>query len=78
MNIKVRRTYSHQELAVLYFPDILPPSASKQLSRWILRDGELMDDLLKAGYSRKQRTFSPMQAAILFDHIGHPDTFNIK
>ncbi|MDR0681696.1 MAG: DUF4248 domain-containing protein, partial [Dysgonamonadaceae bacterium] len=33
-----KTSYSHQELAILYFPDILPKSASQQLSRRIVND----------------------------------------
>ncbi|MDR1202260.1 MAG: DUF4248 domain-containing protein [Tannerellaceae bacterium] len=67
--------YTHQELALLYFPDILPESASRQLSRRILRDEELYAELLKAGYMHRQRIYSPLQIAILFDHLGDPETW---
>ena len=42
------RSWGHMELALLYFPNILPKSASSQLSQWIRRDEELLADLLKA------------------------------
>jgi hypothetical protein len=70
-----KTSYSHQELAMLYFPDILPKSASRQLSRRIVKDEELYADLLKAGYKHHQRMYSPLQAAILFDHLGNPETW---
>lgn len=76
--MKKKINYSHQELAVMFFPDIMPQSASKQLSRWIMRDEELYAELTKAGYNRKQRSYSPLQTAILFDHLGDPENWNLK
>jgi hypothetical protein len=70
-----KTSYTHQELAMLYFPEILPKSASRQLSRRIAQDGELYAGLLGAGYRRHQRMYSPLQTAILFDHLGNPDTW---
>ena len=72
MNEQRKPTYSHQELAVLYFPDILPESASSQLSRWINRDPDLLGELRRVGYIKHQRTFTPRQLNILFDHLGNP------
>jgi hypothetical protein len=71
-----KTSYSHQELAMLYFPDILPDSASRQLSRRILKDDELYAELLNAGYKHRQHTYSPLQAAILFDHFGNPEAWS--
>lgn len=65
----------HQELALCYFPDITPKSASQQLTRWITRDEELLSALTKAGYKRGQRMFTPLQMDILMEHLGEPDTF---
>lgn len=76
--MKTNRIYSHKELAALYFPDILPESASTQLSRWIHRDEELWNELRHAGYTKKQRLYTPRQVAILMDHLGDPETWNIK
>ena len=50
--MQLNRVYGHTELALLYFPDILPKSASSQLALWINRDEELLSDLLKAGYKK--------------------------
>jgi len=64
--------YTHKELALLYFPDITPQSASSQLTRWIRRDPDLMDELIQAGYIKQQRMFTPRQLEILLDHLGYP------
>ena len=36
--MNTNRIYGHQELALLYFPNVLPSSASTQLTRFIRRD----------------------------------------
>lgn len=74
MNKRGKPTFSHQELAVMYFPDVRPESASSMLSRWINRDPELLDELRRMGYRKHQRTFTPRQVNILFDHLGDPKT----
>jgi hypothetical protein len=71
-----KSSYTHKELAMLYFPDVLPDSASRQLSRRILKDDELYAQLLDAGYTRRQRIYSPLQTAILFDHLGNPEAWS--
>ena len=78
MSMIVNRVYGHTELARLYFPDILPKSASSQFTLWIRRDEELLSDLLKAGYKKDQRIYTPRQVAILRDHLGDPETWKIR
>jgi len=77
-NKNKKTNYTHQEVAVRYFPEVLPESASRQLTRWIMRDDDLYAELLKAGYTRRQRMYSPLQLTILFDHLGDPEDQNIK
>lgn len=72
------RVYGHTELAMLYFPGILPKSASSQLSQWIRRDEDLLADLTKAGYKKGQRIYTPRQVAILINHLGEPETWKIR
>lgn len=72
------RIYGHAELAMLYFKNIQPKSASTQLSRWIRRDEELWEELLFAGYHKGQKVYTPLQTAILFDHLGDPETWEVK
>lgn len=71
------KVWGHTELARLYFPGILLKSASAQLSLWIRRDEELLEDLKKAGYRKGQRMFTPCQVEILVDHLGDPESWNI-
>ncbi len=72
------RIYGHQEIAMLFFPDIQPKSASAQLRKWITRDDELMGELKVTGYRKGQRVYSPLQATIIFDHLGVPETLTLK
>jgi hypothetical protein len=71
-----KSSYTHKELAMLYFPGVLPESASRQLSRRILKDDELYAELLEAGYKHRQHMYSPLQTTILFDHLGNPEASN--
>lgn len=68
------KVYGFQELAVLYFPDIQPGSASRQLKRCINDDRELLGALHAAGYRNKRRTFTPRQVRIIFHFLGTPET----
>lgn len=72
------RIYGHTELAMLYFNNIQPKSASTQLARWIRRDEELWEELLLAGYRKDQKIFTPLQTTILVDHLGEPETWIVK
>lgn len=72
------RIYGHTELALLYFKNVLPKSASAQLSRWINRDEDLMADLKKAGHRKGQRIYTPLQLSIILDHLGDPETWEVK
>jgi len=76
--MKKKIVYSHMEVALMFFPDIQPKSASRQLTRWIFRDDELMAELLQAGYTRGQRLYSPAQVSIIFDHLGDPETWQLR
>lgn len=72
------KIYGHTELASLYFRYIQPKSASTQLTRWIQRDPELYEELILAGYHKGQRLYTPLQLTILLDHLGDPDTWEVK
>ena len=43
------RSYTKQELALLYFPDSDPDVARAHLMRWIVRCTQLYEQLLKSG-----------------------------
>lgn len=70
-----KRMYSHKELAVMYYPNIQPRSASAQFGRWMRKNEDLMSELVKAGFYVGQRVYSPRQIEVLIVHIGIPDGF---
>lgn len=69
MNIK---TYSKQELAMLYFPDAEPMCARKHLWRWICNCPQLVDRLNESRLSARSKIFTPRQVALIFDYLGEP------
>ena len=44
----------------------------------IIEDDKRVADLLKAGYKKGQRMYTPRQVAILVDHLGEPETWRVK
>lgn len=76
--MKPNRMLGHTELAILYFPYMLPKSASTRLGVLIARDEDLLADLKKAGYMKGQHIFTPRQVTIVLDHLGEPENWNIK
>ena len=49
------RSYGFKELAVLYFPNIAPASASIRLKQWIKDDVELLGSLEETNYHLRNR-----------------------
>ncbi len=76
--MKKHKIYGHTELALLYFKNVQPKSASTQLARWLRRDEELWEELILAGYRKGQRVFTPLQLEIIIDHLGDPENWDIK
>ena len=69
------RAYGVQELAILYFPDVLPSSATRHLTRLIRGDGELLDKLTKIGYRRGSRSYTPAIVRLIVRYLGHPQHY---
>lgn len=57
------RSYTKQELALLYFPDATPAVASAHLMRWIQRIPDLLQKLAATGYGKNCKEFTPMQVS---------------
>ncbi len=55
----------HNQIAREYFPGITPQSASIQLGRWIVRNGELRTKLMAAGWQPHQKIYTPKQVEII-------------
>ena len=66
------RAYGLQELAMLYFPNSAPRSASAQLKRWIMRNPVLLSRLLEAGYYHGQRILTPRQVRVVVEELDAP------
>jgi len=66
------RSYTKQELALLYFPDSSPVVASAHLMRWIKRNPDLLRKLYESGYSDRHKEFTPMQVSYLYYFLGEP------
>ena len=54
------RSYTKQELALLYFPDATPAVASAHLMRWIQRIPDLLQNLAATGYGQNRNELTPM------------------
>ncbi|MCE2615589.1 MAG: DUF4248 domain-containing protein [Phocaeicola sp.] len=68
----VRAAVRKSEMALRYNPESPVNSALKILRRWILYNKELHAEMLKAGYSTAQRSFTPKQVSILYKYLGEP------
>ena len=65
------RAYGLQELAMLYFPNSTPQSASNQLRKWMKKE-QLLVKLLEAGYVSGQKILTPRQVEVITGHVGEP------
>ena len=66
------RSYTKQELALLYFPDSDPDVARAHLMRWIVKCTQLYEQLQKSGYNKSCKEFNPLQVSYIFFHLGEP------
>lgn len=70
--IFVCRSYSFQELALLYNPHTTPKNASKILSNWIRETRGLQEALEQYGWKPRVRILSPKIVACLVAFLGEP------
>lgn len=66
------RSYSKQELAMLYFPASDPRTATCHLMRWINRNPRLRKELCSTGYYSHSKYFTTRQVCIILDYLGEP------
>ena len=66
------RTYSKQELAKLYAPELTKKSAGKRLCHWLKYCKPLWEELKKTGYNPLQRILNPLQVRLIFKYLGEP------
>ena len=62
------RAYGFQEIAIAYFPNIAPASASIRLKAWIKDD----PDLLLSMYHLTSRILKPIQVQLITETFGSP------
>lgn len=67
-----QRSYGLKELAVLYFPNIAPASASTRLKKWITTTPALMAQLAKTNYRLTARILTPRQVQLITNEFGEP------
>lgn len=61
-----------RELAALYSPNVCPKSALRLLNAYIHRADGLLEALEATGYSHHARHFTPLQLALVLEHLGEP------
>lgn len=66
------RSYSKQELALLYFPDSDPRTATCHLMRWINRNKPLLQQLKDTGYYSHCKFFTTRQVDAILQCLGEP------
>ena len=66
------RSYGFKELAILYFPNIAPSSASIRLKQWIKDDSELLEALQETNYQLCNRILTPNQKELITISFGSP------
>lgn len=66
------QSYSKQELARAYAPNLSMSAALNRLARWIQHNSELMRHLLQTGYYIRQKVFTSLQVRLIFEYLGEP------
>lgn len=66
------RPYSKSELAAAYSPEITHGAALNRFCRWIRRNVELHEALLKTDYIERQQIVTSKQVALVFQYLGEP------
>lgn len=66
------RTYTKEELAMLYNPTFCVTNAINTLSAWIRLNKPLKAELAAVGYNRYRRSFTPREVSLLVKYLGEP------
>ena len=69
------RSYGVHELAIRYFPYVLPASATRHLTRLIRGDSELLDKLTQIGYKQGCRIYTPAMVHLIVRYLGLPQHY---
>ena len=65
-------SHSYLSLGCLYSPDITPAVASRRLKMWIIRNPQLVEELIQAGWNDRQRILTPRQVDCIVRVLGEP------
>ena len=66
------KIYTKRELAMRYFPNSSPRTATNNLARWIARSPILRQQLKESGYRSRCRVLTAKQIKIIIDFLGDP------
>lgn len=66
------KEHGRTELALRYNPGLSPKAAWKKLQHWIDLCQPLKDELLRLGYTGRQRIFTPRQVNRIVHYLGEP------
>jgi len=66
------RSYSKQELAMLYFPDSDPHTAVNRLMSWVKRCKPLRDALAACHGSKYSKFFTTREIKLIIEYLGEP------
>ena len=66
------RSYSKQELAMLYFPDSDPHVALNRLNRWIRGCPDLSREMAARKVSKYSKFFTSDQVRLILYYLGDP------
>lgn len=66
------KSYGYGELALLYFPNNTPKSASVQLRTWIQLNEKLKSELSATGFTPGKKILTPKQVALITNFFGEP------
>mgnify|MGYP002516268463 FL=1 len=67
------KAYGKSDLALQYFPDAASAhTAVNHLMSWIRRNPELTEGLVKLGYRKSAKYFTPKEVAMIVEYLGEP------
>lgn len=66
------RSYSKQELAMLYFPDLQPHAALARLRRWIRRCHPLSEQMDRCWMGKNSKFYSKHQVELIVKYLDEP------
>ncbi|KAA6349752.1 hypothetical protein EZS27_002843 [termite gut metagenome] len=66
------RSYGKGELALMYFPDRTPKTASKSFKKFVDEHPGLLEKLAKTGLKPLSRTYTPAQVKFIIEALGEP------